>query len=109
MTKNNYSGLNLPTEILKSENMQLCIDNLRRNGISDETINRWYLELKNDHRNKYKNRNRYLSGWYDDNECQAYWKAIGNKDWNKLKSLHKEHVDGIDCPACRILKLRDIL
>lgn len=110
MTKRiDFPGLELPAEIMKYKDMQECIRELVRRGITYKEINKWYRELKTEHRTRAANKRKYLDGWYNDNECQLYWDCLNKRDWIKLKSLHREHVNGEECPVCQILRIKDKL
>lgn len=52
-------------------------------------------------------RNKFLSGWYRPEEMKQYWKAIGDKNWELLKSMCRCYMQkNVFCPVCKIIELR---
>ena len=51
-------------------------------------------------------RDMYLKGWYNQKEIKLYRRYIVSKDEKGLATLHKKHMNGLECPACELKRLR---
>ena len=93
-------------ELLKDKSMAQVINDLKKNGVTDEQIKQWKRELWRDRAKRMADRRDTLAHWYKPNETVLYWKALGKRNFNVLKKLCRCYIDK-ECPACQILRLKN--
>jgi hypothetical protein len=74
--------------------------------INRKKYNEWEKNFQAFKSKRNQERMKHLYGWYTPDEVVYYWKCIGKRDFEGLKKLHKKHIKGIQCPACRMIALK---